>query len=233
MGALSKSPFSNHNDQSIQGNRMISRKLPVHIRVLLAGWSLSLALPAVSAFAQSNSIWVNRDNRQVFLFQDLKARGIGDILTIQINENTDVANSDSRDLSKGTSNSASAGFSYSGNPSSGSASASINSDSARDFAGATNFSSDRRFIDRFSVTVVDVLQNGNLVVAGTREVLVEGDRKRLTVSGIVRPFDILGDNSVRSGNVANLSITYVGEGQEQAFTRQGWLGRRINKLWPF
>ena len=195
----------------------------------LVGGSLFL----IAADLPAQSLWQQRDKRKAFLFHDLKARCVGDILTIAIDEETDVANSDTRGMSKQTATSANAGFAYAGNPSSGAASAQFNVDSDRDFAGDVNFSSDRQFQDRFSVTVVDVLPNGNLVVAGVRNVWVEGDQKRLSVSGIVRAYDIREDNSVQSSSVADLRIFYEGVGPESHFTNQGWLGRRVNKFWPF
>jgi flagellar L-ring protein FlgH len=193
---------------------------------------LLVTLFATDLHAQTQSLWDRRDQRKAFLFRDLKARSIGDILTIAITENSDVENSDSRGLSKQSSSSANGGFGYSG-VSSGSAAAEINSDSQRDFSGDVNFSSARQFQDRFSVTVIDILPNGNLVVSGSRNVLVEGDEKTLTVTGIVRGDDILSDNSVRSSSVANLDINLTGKGTEQDFVKQGWLGRKVNKLWPF
>ncbi|MGI9515710.1 MAG: flagellar basal body L-ring protein FlgH [Pirellulaceae bacterium] len=201
-------------------------------RILFPVTIACLCLSWLTHDLSAQSLWQQRDQRKAFLFQDLKARGIGDILTIAIAEETDVANSDTRGMSKETGTSADAGFAYSGT-SSGSGSASFNVNSQREFDGDVNFSSDRQFQDRFSVTVVDILPNGNLVVAGVRNVMVEGDQKRLSVSGVVRGYDIRADNSVQSSNVANLQIMYLGNGPESTFTNQGWLGRRVNKLWPF
>jgi len=190
---------------------------------------------SLSADAQTRyrSLWDKRDPRKAFLFQDIKARDVGDLLTIAIVENTDVANSDSRGMSKQTDTSASGGFSYDGFGASGDATASLGATSNRAFDGDTNFSSDRQFLDRFSVTVVDRLPNGNLVVSGSRDVMIEGDLRRLTLSGIVRGYDIRSDNSVLSTDVANLKTRYYGSGQETKFVNQGWLGKRLNKYWPF
>jgi len=204
------------------------------LNTFLAGFVLFgctlIAIDTVSA--QPRSLWEKRDRRKAFMFHDLKAREVGDILTVAINENTDVANTDSRGMNKQTSINGSGGFAYSG-ISSGGPNASITSDSQRGFSGDVNFSSDRQFLDRFSVTVIDVLPNGNLVIAGSRDVLVEGDRKKLTLSGIVRDRDVRNDNSVRSSSVSRLDISYAGYGKEQTFTKQGWIGKRVNKFWPF
>ncbi len=188
-------------------------------------------VPISDAMAQT--LWQKRDPQKAFIFQDLKARRIGDNLTIIVNELTDVANSDSRGLNKQSSASADAEFSYGGTGSSGSGSIDFSSASRRQFNGDTNFSSEREFRDRFTVTVVDVLPNGNLVISGRRIIFVEGDRRWITLSGIVRDLDIREDNSVLSGKVANLSINYAGAGTEQHFINQGWFSKRINKLWPF
>ena len=205
--------------------------------LLLMTIALSTVITAGSAQLQAQtryqSLWEKRDQRKAFLFRDLKARHIGDILTVAIEENTDVANTDSRAMNKTTATSANGGFSYSGFGASGDATASITADSDREFEGDTNFSSDRQFLDRFSVTVVDVLPNGNLVVSGSREILVEGDHRRLVLSGIVRGEDIRSDNSVQSSSVSRLQIRYLGSGQETKFINQGWLGKRLNKFWPF
>ena len=200
------------------------------VLLVVMGTTATVDLQAQTRY---RSLWDKRDDRKAFLFRDIKARNVGDNLTIAIIENTDVANSDSRGMSKATAKAASGGFSYGGFGAAGDASASIGSDSVREFDGDTNFSSDRQFIDRFSVTVIDTLPNGNMLVSGSRELLVEGDSRKLVLTGIVRGDDIRSDNSVRSSNVANLKIRYQGTGQETKFVNQGWLGKRLNKYWPF
>ncbi len=179
------------------------------------------------------TLWQKRDHQKVFLFQDLKARGVGDVLTILISENTDVDNSDSRGLSKDSAAAASGNFSYEGYGATGSTTAQFGHNSNRQFNGNANFTSEREFSDRVSVTVIDVLPNGNLLVSGSRKMMVEGDLKLLTLSGIVRGHDIRADNSVFSRHVSNLSIQFEGQGPESKFTNQGWFSKRLNKFWPF
>ena len=81
--------------------------------------------------------------------------------------------------------------------------------------------------------MIDRLPNGNLVVSGSRDIVVEGDLRQLVLSGIIREFDIRDDNTVSSRNVAQLRIQYNGKGAETHFVNQGWLARRLNKWWPF
>jgi len=110
---------------------------------------------------------------------------------------------------------------------------SMGADSKRDFSGNSAFESARQFSDRITVAVIDVLPNGNLVIAGRRRVAVEGDDRVLAISGLVRPVDVSADNTVQSRYVDHLDISYEGQGAESRFVNQGWLGRVTNKLWPF
>ncbi len=84
-----------------------------------------------------------------------------------------------------------------------------------------------------TVTVTDVLPNGNLILRGTREITIQGDNRTLIVTEVVRAYDISPDNTVNSRLVSDLRMFYDGKGAEQAFTKQGWLGRIGNKVWPF
>jgi flagellar L-ring protein precursor FlgH len=81
--------------------------------------------------------------------------------------------------------------------------------------------------------VVDILPNGNLVIEGKRRVWVAGDEAVLVLSGVVRGLDIGPDNTLLSRYISELSISYESRGPERHFTRQGWLGRGMNYVWPF
>ena len=191
-----------------------------------------VAIAVIQSSISAQTLWEKRDPAKAFLFHDLKASRVGDLLTIVINENTDVANADSRALKKQTDTDAGTSLSYSGSAS-GSFDASIDANSSRNFNGDVTYSSARAFSDRFSVVVVDVLPNGNMLVVGKRTLLVEGDKKELTLTGIVRTHDIRGDNSVLSQQVAEMKIHLEGTGAESTVVNQGWLGKRLNRLWPF
>ena len=82
-------------------------------------------------------------------------------------------------------------------------------------------------------TVVSVMPNGNLCLAGHRRITIAGEHRMLRISGTVRPVDIGPDNTVNSRFIANMETLYEDHGQERHFTRQGWLSRRMNKIWPF
>lgn len=81
--------------------------------------------------------------------------------------------------------------------------------------------------------VVAVLPSGNLVVAGSREILVNRDRQVMTLAGVVRPVDVGPDNSVPSTAVTELSVQYGGHGNVSDAARDGWLNKYIDRVWPF
>lgn len=84
-----------------------------------------------------------------------------------------------------------------------------------------------------TVTVMDKLPNGNLVIGGKRRQVVSGEVRTLVVSGIVRPIDITPDNTILSQYVGDFHIDYVGKGPESEFANQGWLGKLLNVISPF
>ncbi len=167
------------------------------------------------------------------LFQDNRARRVGDILTVAIDESTNANEREQRALDKN--NATKAIFNFPKKPTGGSSSADLqfSNSSSRNFNGSAQLTSDRRFIDRMTVTVVDVLPNGNLVIEGYRSRMVAGEQRVLRITGIVRPTDIGQQNTVESHFVASFHISYLGKGPESSFTNQGWFSRMINRIWPF
>jgi flagellar L-ring protein precursor FlgH len=199
---------------------------------------LSLAtLIALSPLAvHGDSIWERRDPRAL-LFVDSRARRVGDVLSIVIQETTGIAHKDELQTSKDT---AMGGIlSYKGDSSSGKGSRagaldfSVSGSSTRSFDGKSQYNIDHSFADQVGVTVIDVLPNGNLVVEGLRRITVGPEERTIRISGIVRPNDISLANTVVSQAVANFQITYVGKGAETRFSTQGYWGRALNILWPF
>jgi flagellar L-ring protein precursor FlgH len=212
----------------------------VKLRVNHRRWAVT-SLLLVASFApattRGESLWERRDPTRAFMFYDTGARRVGDVVTVLIDDVTNVANSDDRSMNKETNASksmdvASEATGDFGGPV-GAAAFDFNSDSERSFDGDATFSSQREFSTRVTASVIDVLPNGNLVIEGSRNVGIAGDERVLIVSGIVRPYDISPGNTVLSRHIAKLRIAYDGNGQEQAFTRQGMFGRIMNKLWPW
>lgn len=185
----------------------------------------------------AQDLWEHRSPTYGFLFYDTQARQVGDLLTIVVREDSSVQNNDNRGMKKQTG--LKSAFSFAGKADGGfaeqasSAAMDESLTSDRSMSGSASFRSQRAFTDRMTVTVTDVLPNGNLILRGTREITIQGDNRTLIVTGVVRAYDIGPDNTINSRLVSDLRMFYDGKGAEQAFTRQGWLGRIGNKVWPF
>jgi flagellar L-ring protein precursor FlgH len=81
--------------------------------------------------------------------------------------------------------------------------------------------------------VREVLPNGNLVIAGSREIMVNNETQFITLSGIIRPRDISPDNVVLSTCISDARIAYSGVGIVDDRQRPGWLANILNRIWPF
>ncbi len=84
-----------------------------------------------------------------------------------------------------------------------------------------------------TVTVVEVLPNGNLFVRGEKQLALTGSAETIQVSGIVRPEDIGRNNKVFSRRLANALISYTGTGEVSNAGKVGWGTNLLMKLWPF
>ena len=197
-----------------------------------------LTLVALAGGASAESIWDRRDQKFSEFMKDTRARQVGDLLTIVVQENTGIDQKDQRDMTKDTKSSGV--FNFTGKLSAGnlttrtgSTNVDSNATSSRQFDGKAGFTSDRRFADRMTVTVIEVMPNGNLVIEGIRRRIVTGEERTLRVTGVVRPDDIGVDNVVQSQFIARFEVTYKGKGSESKFTNQGWLSKTLNHVWPF
>lgn len=199
-----------------------------------------LLIMAVSISSQlfGGSIWAKRTENKKSLYADDTARQVGDILTIVIAEEHKTDNKVSRDLSSKTSRSTT----FNGElgiktPNSNllprMPGFTMSAESDRDLSGASDYKDERTIEDRITVIVEDILENGNLVIIGKRQRDIAGDTQIIQVSGIVRPSDILFDNTISSNQVANFHIITINEGVSENYNKPGWLGRVFDFIWPF
>jgi flagellar L-ring protein precursor FlgH len=196
-----------------------------------------LAAAGSTSAVQADSLWKKRDPQRAFLFYDSRARNVGDLLTVIISEASDVQNSENNSMDKSSSNSVNSEFdaTSSGGFAEQAANATLDvaNSAKRAFAGKASYRDQRAYTDHITVTVVDVLPNGNMVIAGRRCLTIAGEQRTLVMSGIVRPIDLGPDNKINSRYIADLKTVYEGEGASKKFVRQGWFSRAANKVWPF
>ncbi len=200
---------------------------------------LILCIESRSVIAQPSSMWLRRDPTMVNPLADAKARRPGDLLIIRVNERSDVDNRDQRLMQKQSESeseaSVDAGVSGVVGDKAGGMDFNQGSSGSRRFNGNSQFLSERQLLDQLTIMVVDTTPNGNLLINGTRQVSLEGDQRTMIVTGVVRAIDILPDNSISSSRIGALDIRYESTGNsgaEQKFINQGWLGKKLNRLWP-
>jgi flagellar L-ring protein FlgH len=169
------------------------------------------------------------------LFEDNKAARVGDILTIKLQESTQAKKSDDLNTKKDNNISVSApsimGFALSaltGND------AKTELAAKRAFTGQGKADQSNSLEGNISVTVVEVLPNGNLRVRGEKRVTLNQGDEFIRLAGIVRPVDIHPDNTLTSDKVADVTIMYTGEGAMADASKMGWASRAIFSPWfPF
>ena len=176
-----------------------------------------------------------RTDTSMDLFMDLRARAVGDILTILLVERTDA----SKDASSSTSRSTDIDTGMpiiAGRPVTADGIEILNNDieSGSSFSGEADATQSNRLDGSITVTVAERLPNGNLLVRGEKWITLNQGEEFIRLSGIVRPVDIGPDNSVPSTKIGDAKITYSGRGNLANTSEAGWLSKFFNSpWWPF
>ena len=165
-------------------------------------------------------------------FEDRRARLVGDIVTIQIVENVTASQKSAStvDRSSKASGSITALPLISGNLS-GKTTLGAGSDNA--FSGKGGTESSNTFTGSITATVVDVLPNGHLVVAGEKQIGVNHNVDVLRFSGTIDPRSLQPGSIVSSMQVANVRVESRGRGAQGEAQAMGWLSRAFNSVTPF
>ena len=169
------------------------------------------------------------------LFEDNKARRVGDVLSIIFNEATQA--NKAADLSQEKQNSMSfTAPSLYGMAVSTMTGSDLQTTVASDnkFTGTGKADQSNSLTGNISVTVIELLPNGDLKVRGEKRVTLNQGDEYVRLSGIVRPIDIDPSNTVSSDKVADATIMYTGNGSMADASKMGWLSRILNSAWiPF
>jgi flagellar L-ring protein precursor FlgH len=174
-------------------------------------------------------------------FEDIRARRIGDILTVNLVEETDASISNSTAVKKSNSTSIT-NPTVLGNPLAfnlpGSKSATTNLgfdlNSSNTFSGEGDTDQSNELSGQISVMVTEVLPNGYLRVRGEKRIGMNGGNEYIKLSGIVRPSDIDTSNSIDSTRVADATLIYVGDGPIADANIMGWMAKFfISAISPF
>jgi flagellar L-ring protein precursor FlgH len=190
-------------------------------------------------------------SRSIFndLFIDTKARKVGDIVTVQIEESSEATNK--ADTKTGRASNLEAGIDTLfnledwyinkfldnvpddwpkpnpfGNPS-------VKGSMSSDFDGTGTTSRSGDLSAFITCQVREVLANGNLKIVGSREVLVNHETQLIILTGVIRPRDISDENVILSTFISDAKIAYSGTGVINDRQRPGWLANLLNNVWPF
>lgn len=169
------------------------------------------------------------------LFEDHAARRVGDIVTVTLTERTNAKKNADLGTSKDTSITVSAPNVLGVNPATVlGQNLETQIETAHAFDGAGDAQQSNQLTGNISVTVVEVLPNGNLRVRGEKRVTLNDGNEYIRLSGIVRPIDIDVANTVASSKVADATIMYTGDGAVADSNKMGWIARFFNSpFFPF
>lgn len=190
---------------------------------------------AIQPVSTSNSLW--RDTAS--LYEDVKARRLNDLLTINVVEN--ISGSGTADTKAGRNSSLTAGIdSLFGLPVNTMSvnqryalNAAVKGSMVDDFKGNGATTRAGKLIGTITAKVVEVMPNGNLALESRKEITINNEKQILILRGMVRPDDVGVDNTVLSSRVSDAEVYFVGDGIVQNKQRPGWLVQFLDVIWPF
>ena len=194
--------------------------------------------------ASSNSLWQDSAS----LYEDRKARRLNDLVTIRVSENTTASGGASTNATRNSSGDYAVtdlfgmnldfniqnlplfnGFYKNGAVFTPTAKGSATSD----FDGKGDTAREGKLLGTITAKVVEVMPNGNLVLESRKDLTINNEKQTLVLRGMIRPDDILPDNTILSSSVADADIFFVGDGVLQEKQKPGWLTRALDQVWPF
>lgn len=200
---------------------------PVAVHQPLTARPVPAAMPAGGNGSIYQAGYANRS-----LFEDRRARNVGDTLIISINEKMNASKTSSTTASRkgDTSLSVSALGGLSGanilrTP--------VTAASENTFEGTGDSASNNAFTGTIAVTVIEALPNGNLLVSGEKQMGINQGSEFIRFSGVVNPMYITVSNTVSSTQVADARMEYKGTGYINEAQTMGWLARFFMSVAPF
>jgi flagellar L-ring protein precursor FlgH len=221
------------------------RKLMVICSVLLISSACSTVPVETTEFAPakpqvamvdanpSGAIYQVSSNR--FFFEDIRARRVGDVVNVILDEQTNATKTASTNANRGTSIGLPTPTLFGGSITARGRDLLANDISAStDFAGTADSSQSNRLSGSVAVVVDKVLSNGNLWIKGQKHLTLNQGSEVVRVSGLIRAVDITPHNTIQSNQIADASITYGGTGLLADSNKAGWLTRFFtSQYWPF
>lgn len=169
------------------------------------------------------------------LYSDVTARRVGDLITVNLSENTNASKSAGTSTSKDTALDMQPIVGLGGNNLTvNNQSVQLGVSSSNAFTGDAQSNQSNSLSGNISVTVVNVLPNQNLVIRGEKWLTLNNGDEYIRLTGIIRPQDISPENEIESTKIANARIQYSGTGTFARAQEKGWLNRFFSsEIWPF
>lgn len=179
------------------------------------------------------------------LYSDRKAMRVNDIVRIVIKESATSSSSSSKKLSRSQQDNLGGGLLAStngalGGPMGGLANKingvmdiGLTTNSGYTFDGSGKGSRQESFSTTLSARVIKVMSNGTYFVDGSREVMIDGEKQIIRVSGVIRADDIGKDNSISSEYISDAKIVYDTQGDIKRASTQPWGSKMLEAVWPF
>lgn len=174
------------------------------------------------------------------LFSDKKAMNVNDLVTVVIQESTSQSTQANRSSSKNNTSNLSGGTLTAGgqlanvaNNISNYSNIGFQTNSSANYTGTGAQTRNESFNTTVSTRVIKILSNGNYFIEGSRELLINGEKQIIQLSGVIRPYDIGQDNTIDSRYIADAKILYKTEGDVATSTKKPWGTRFFEAIWPF
>jgi flagellar L-ring protein precursor FlgH len=164
------------------------------------------------------------------LYSDVKARRVGDIITVRLSENTNASKSAGTTTSKESTVDINPIIGLGGNVINiGKDSIQLGVDSSSDFSGDAQANQSNSLTGNISVTVVEVLPNQNLIIRGEKWLTLNNGDEYIRLTGVIRAADISPSNQIQSTKIA--SIQYSAKGSFSQSQEKGWLTKFFSSTW--
>ena len=189
--------------------------------------------PASRPLVQNGSLFAQYYSNS--LYSDNKARHEGDIITVVLKERTQASKNAKTEMQKDSSTSFEPMVGLGGrNVSVAGNVLQFGADSTSDYKGDSKADQSNSLVGNISVNVLQVLNNGNLVIRGEKWLTLNTGKEYIRLTGVIRSQDVDVNNTVESTKIANARIEYSGTGAHHNGQSPGWLSRFFNgPLWPF
>ncbi|MGH2278371.1 flagellar basal body L-ring protein FlgH [Aliarcobacter sp. ERUVET-7] len=109
----------------------------------------------------------------------------------------------------------------------------FNTESSDSDKGKVKTQVNENFDTKISAIIDETYQNGNYFIKGNKEVIIDGQKQEIVITGVIRPYDITSDNSINSSQIANLKMLYKKDGSEADLLQVPWGTKILRAIWPF